>query len=251
MNTQASEFLRTLYHEAGHVVMAISTGRTINLVTADADPDYPDFTGRMEAEIISETYGDNSRAQSISFAAVLLAGPIAEAIKFGDEYSSGSDIRAAKTLVTQPANWERVIAKTEKELRKRWAAVEALVLALIGRGQLTGEEAQEIVVEAIMTNLTELNSPLFGDFEERIEVIDLGERETEEGEYVSWQAHIHGSDNAGYLVIIEAHHETPKTRDKHLRILQGESSGDWVEELARLGPFESLEEARQKGRGWG
>lgn len=147
----------TAVHEAGHAVMAELCGRLLTEVEIVGDREHsgmvhslafpPDRSGAVPPEDEAE---DVERQLKI-----VLAGTVAETMFAGredwDETSADLDeaVRLAMRLVDDCEDVLPLLADirsdVERDLRSRWAAVEAVARELLIRRALTGAEVRSLL----------------------------------------------------------------------------------------------------------
>jgi hypothetical protein len=138
---------RTIYHEAGHCVMAVACGAQVDRATVAPEED--GFHGIVEIQWPSRC----KRADQI---AVALAGPVAEMIYLGEPYHPGfvpewaHDWKQAWMLARRSSRSDReclqlleqMVAKLYRVLRQDrwWAAVAAVSDLLDAHDEINHDE---------------------------------------------------------------------------------------------------------------
>jgi ATP-dependent Zn protease len=148
------------YHEAGHALMALLLGGTVDQVTIEPDnDDGPTRQGDTRVLWRRRRVGDKDFAKKS--VQVSLAGPVAEMIYSGDPYHPGlvaewaddwrEAWRAAGLLHFDErqrlAYLERVTLELYSRLKEdtHWAAIASLADHLLAHETLEGEDVEEIV----------------------------------------------------------------------------------------------------------
>lgn len=148
------------YHEAGHALMAFVAGAEIQTVTIEPNRDdgparYADIRMRWPTERFSD------RELRTKVVLVALAGPVAESIYQGEplhpgfvpEWSSDWQVAwdAASDLLPDPKDRLAFLEQSCRELHRllgrddHWAALAAVVDALLAHETLEGEQVSEIL----------------------------------------------------------------------------------------------------------
>ena len=139
----------TCYHEAGHAVMALAMGRSIQKVSA--------VPNSLRLGVVEFKKGSAKQADDWIEAEILiaLAGPLAEAMFTGifDPNGAGRDLRAVRKYAAdrvgdrQAERYERrMLAKAEYLMRDdaTWNAVEAIAKELMEKGTISGRAARHL-----------------------------------------------------------------------------------------------------------
>lgn len=149
----------TAYHEAGHVVMALLTGASVQQVTIA--PDRDDGPARFgDTSVIWPRDGYGRRELAEAMIRVSLAGPVVEMIYTGDPYHPGMMAQWAEDWRSA---WEAACELESNELRRLrmleletkhlvqqlqdddvWAAVAELADNLLAHETLDAEQIEEI-----------------------------------------------------------------------------------------------------------
>ena len=148
------------YHEAGHALMALLLGGTVQQVTIEPDrDDGPDRQG--DTRVLWHRAGISDKEFAKKAVQVCLAGPVAEMIYSGDPYHPGlvaewaADWRAAWEAAVPLHSGERqrleyreqVSIQLYHRLKKDdlWPALASLADNLLAHETLEGEQVEEIV----------------------------------------------------------------------------------------------------------
>ena len=152
---QEDQSMATAYHEAGHAVVALSLGRTVERLTIVRN------TLRLGAVQIGK--GRNSRKQDYYEieAMILLAGLVSEA-RYTGEYNWGGaqqDLRAVRRLSLARVETEKKAERLERRLLDKtshhldqighWEAVESVAAELILSQSISGRAARHLFDEAM------------------------------------------------------------------------------------------------------
>jgi ATP-dependent Zn protease len=147
--------IATAYHEAGHAVVALSLGRTIEKVSI--------VRNSIRLGAVQLGKGRNGRKQDYfeTEALILLGGLVSEA-KHTGEYNWGGaqqDLRALRRLSLARVATEQMAERLEKRLldkathhldqTEHWAAVESIVFQLIKSQCLSGRAARHWFDDAV------------------------------------------------------------------------------------------------------
>jgi hypothetical protein len=134
-------------HEAAHAVIAYMCKFKIMHVTMNDSG--PGVGGHLELDPLEK---ELKKAELLF---VLLAGALMEEepIKWPPSLSAEGDEARAAWLVSElglsEVDWIEATAKTARELMRCRPAVDALARALLERGELSGEDATAIIIEAL------------------------------------------------------------------------------------------------------
>ncbi|WP_342129938.1 hypothetical protein [Hydrogenophaga sp. OTU3427] len=140
------------FHEAGHAVARLHVG-------APSTPVEIDVSGAGLSHGTGESWKCRSDGQYAQWdlLTVLLAGPVAEArvrrrsltaILFTSgqgDFLQINDVLAGlieNGFASEKSGWERVESEVREIVRSEWAAIEAVALALLEKGVLTGAEVE-------------------------------------------------------------------------------------------------------------
>jgi ATP-dependent Zn protease len=135
----------TAYHEAGHAVVALLLGFSVEGIGIDDQGGYC---------IWNETLYVNQDVFPEHWAAVNLAGSVAKEIATGepdsDRVSQDDLIVRSLSLGTEGLEelLSRARAQAEEILRTAWSIVQTLARALLEYRQLQGEQIQDLVLSA-------------------------------------------------------------------------------------------------------
>lgn len=138
---------RTAYHEAGHVIACLATGRKFRYVTIIRKDDargYIRFCMFRNLEFATNK-------TLINHGITTLAGTCAEKIKFGRySHGFGSDREHAvdSFLRAGVENVNPYFARTENLLKKHWANVERVAVALLKAKTLQFQEVNDLISHA-------------------------------------------------------------------------------------------------------
>jgi len=155
------------FHEAGHVVMALSCGLRFRRVFVDLD--HTHFAGLVEGT-------DDRRASSLTHALVDVAGPVADllalhgrtadpesiatAVALGHSVSSpfyydlryakqnaraASVVDASRSIRTQQRQFRKFLIDVAKMVRSLWPLISRLAKALLTNGSLTYAQCKELL----------------------------------------------------------------------------------------------------------
>jgi len=149
----------TAYHEAGHAVMAVSVGRSIQKVTIAPGKL---STGGMRLGIceIQKGRAKASRDSLEDDVLILLAGMVAEA-RFTGQYcprGAAQDLQAARRLLATRAGRERQVERLERRLLDKTehllndpahvAAMESVVAELVQKTTISGRAVRHFFSQA-------------------------------------------------------------------------------------------------------
>jgi ATP-dependent Zn protease len=147
--------LKTAYHEAGHAIVAHFTGCPIESVSIiDDDESLGRCITPLPEGFQPDDQEDGSMEVLESHLAVCLAGAAAREILTGETVElMGNDLDGAiKLMGSLGGNSEQMNAAADEAqrraksiLEREWAAVEALVGALLERGELDGEQTVAVI----------------------------------------------------------------------------------------------------------
>ena len=141
--------LSTCYHEAGHAVMALAMGRSIQKVTA--------VPNSLRLGAVEFKKGTSKQADDWVEAEILiaLAGPLAEAKFTGqfDVHGAGRDLRVVRKYAEDRVG-ERQVDRYEKRMlmkaeyllndEETWTAVESIANELFAKGLISGRAARHL-----------------------------------------------------------------------------------------------------------
>jgi ATP-dependent Zn protease len=154
-----TKLIATAYHEAGHAVMAMQLGRTLQKVTIV--PGQIQTGGvRLGVCQIQKGRAKVSKDWMEDDALILFAGMVAEA-QFTGEYcrqGAGQDLRMIRGLLQQRAKSERQVEKLERRLLDKTShllsdeqnakAVELVARELIQKQTVSGRAVRHFIEEA-------------------------------------------------------------------------------------------------------
>lgn len=152
----------TAIHEAGHSVCAYLLGKRLKRVTVIETDEYLGLSVHDPRfpEGFNE-FADGFEGEMKKLVLIHLAGAAAEVIAFGDYDSDGpeSDFHKAVDCATYcvggPDALQKFIDRSFDEvkelLQQHWQAVQTLAEHLLKHGELTGEQAEEIIRSALPT----------------------------------------------------------------------------------------------------
>ncbi|TWU43256.1 ATP-dependent zinc metalloprotease FtsH [Novipirellula aureliae] len=155
-----AELVATAYHEAGHAVMALSLGRSIQKVTIS-----PRRTAHGESRLgICELKKGRSRKAKDALeddALILLSGMVAEA-RFTGEYcdrGAAQDLRLVRSILASRASTlrqlerleKRLLSKTEHVLFERGhaQAIDSIAAELIAKTTISGRAAKHLFEQSV------------------------------------------------------------------------------------------------------
>lgn len=160
-----TKFQRAAYHEAGHAVVSYVVKRRLSYCTIEPNPDNHTL-GHCEYRNLAAFKPDavltgRLRNQIEKLIIVLLAGAVAERLKFGRTYWRGSenDTTQAHDLAIYLCSedkeagafinwlWERT--RNILEFRPHWAAVEAIADELMKSKYISERKARTIIGAAL------------------------------------------------------------------------------------------------------
>ncbi len=136
----------TAYHEAGHAIVALLLGFSVESAGIDTNGGYC---------IWNETLYVSEDRFPESWAAVNLAGSIAREIATGEPDSGPltQDDLAVRSLSVGPEGLEELLGKArsraEEILQDSWPLVQVLARALLRYRRLQGEQIQDIIMDSI------------------------------------------------------------------------------------------------------
>lgn len=136
----------TAYHEAGHAIVALLLGFSVESAGIDTNGGYC---------IWSETLYVSEDRFPESWAAVNLAGSIAREIATGEPDSGQltQDDLAVRSLSVGPEGLEELFDKArsraEEILQDSWPLVQVLAQALLRYRRLQGEQIQDIIMGSL------------------------------------------------------------------------------------------------------
>lgn len=146
------EIRRTAWHEAGHAAISLLAGHGIRAVGLNWRRD---SAGRFHlASGASGASGFMLPRRTHRLPSITLAGPVAERMSgnrrsLHDEPAWEGDLRKYARLAGKRGSGstglQGDVRVVEAELRRSWRAVSALAAALLERGELDGDEAEQIV----------------------------------------------------------------------------------------------------------
>lgn len=147
--------IATAYHEAGHAVVALSLGRSVERLTI--------IRNSLRLGAVQIGKGRNSRKQDYYEieAMILLAGLVSEA-RYTGEYNWGGaqqDLRAVRRLSLARVETEKKAERLERRLLDKtshhldqighWEAVESVANELIKSQSISGRTARHLYDEAM------------------------------------------------------------------------------------------------------
>lgn len=147
--------IATAYHEAGHAVVALSLGRSVERLTI--------IRNSLRLGAVQIGKGRNSRKQDYYEieAMILLAGLVSEA-RYTGEYNWGGaqqDLRAVRRLSLARVETEKKAERLERRLLDKtshhldqighWEAVESVANELIKSQSISGRAARHLYDEAM------------------------------------------------------------------------------------------------------
>ncbi len=136
----------TAYHEAGHAIVALLLGFSVESAGIDPNGGYC---------IWNETLYVSEDRFPESWAAVNLAGSIAREIATGEPDSGQltQDELAVRSLSMGPEGLEELLgqarSRAEEILQNSWPLVQVLARALLKYRRLQGEQIQDIIMGSI------------------------------------------------------------------------------------------------------
>ncbi|CCF84185.1 hypothetical protein NITHO_3180004 [Nitrolancea hollandica Lb] len=136
----------TAYHEAGHAIVALLLGFSVESAGIDLNGGYC---------IWNETLYVSEDRFPESWAAVNLAGSIAREIATGEPDSGQltQDELAVRSLSVGPEGLEELLgqarSRAEEILQNSWPLVQVLARALLKYRRLQGEQIQDIIMGSI------------------------------------------------------------------------------------------------------
>ena len=150
--------IHTAYHEAGHAVIAIVTGRSVNKVSI--------IPGGNKLGVCKMSKGRKKASQDVLEAEllILLAGMAAEGRKSGKYNLQGAsqDLRAAEKLALSRAGNPRQASKVLKRALDKvqhlfdqpanWVATKSIAEALLESESISGREAVHLYKLAVEQN---------------------------------------------------------------------------------------------------
>ena len=144
------QMIATAYHEAGHAIVALSLGRTVEKCTIVRN------TIRLGAVQLGKGRGKRQQDFFEIEAMILLGGLVSEA-KYTGQYNWGGaqqDLRALRRLTLARVNTDQQVERLEKRLLDKtahhieqpghWAAVESVVAELIKQQAISGRSARHL-----------------------------------------------------------------------------------------------------------
>jgi len=157
-----AEWIATAYHEAGHAVMALSLGRSIQKVTIS-----PSQTAQGEARLgICELKKGRSKRSKDALeddALILLAGMVAEA-RFTGEYcgrGAAQDLRMVRSLLASRAGSIRQLERLEKRFLSKTEhllyetahakAIHWIAAELIAKTTISGRAAKHLFNQSVQS----------------------------------------------------------------------------------------------------
>ena len=149
------QMLATAYHEAGHAIVAISLGRTVEKCTIVRN------TIRLGAVQLGKRRGQRQQDFFEVEAMILLGGLVSEARYTGQHNWDGAqqDLRALRRLTLARVETDQQVERLEKRLLDKtahhmeqpghWEAVEMVVAELIKLQAISGRSARHLFDEAM------------------------------------------------------------------------------------------------------
>jgi hypothetical protein len=149
------QMVATAYHEAGHAVVALSLGRTVEKCTI--------VRNSIRLGAVQLGNGRSQRQQDFfeTEAMILLGGLVSEA-KHTGQYNWGGaqqDLRALRRLTLSRVNTDQQIERLEKRLLDKtvhhleqpghWECVEVIVVELIRQQAISGRSARHLFDEVM------------------------------------------------------------------------------------------------------
>ena len=144
------QLIATAYHEAGHAIVALSLGRTIEKCTIVRN------SIRLGAVQLSKGRGKRLQDFFEIEAMILLGGLVSEA-RYTGQYNWGGaqqDLRALRRLTLARVNTNQQVERLEKRLLDKtahhieqpgqWNAVESVVAELIKQLSISGRSAKHL-----------------------------------------------------------------------------------------------------------
>ena len=144
------QMIATAYHEAGHAIVALSLGRTVEKCTIVRN------TIRLGAVQLGKGRGKRQQDFFEIEAMILLGGLVSEA-RYTGQYNWGGaqqDLRALRRLTLSRVNTDQQVERLEKRLLNKtthhieqpghWAAVESVVAELIKQQAISGRSARHL-----------------------------------------------------------------------------------------------------------
>jgi ATP-dependent Zn protease len=152
------QMIATAYHEAGHAIVALSLGRTIEKCTI--------VRNSIRLGAVQLGKGRNQRQQDFfEIEAMILLGGIVSEAKHTGQYNWGGaqqDLRSLRRLTLARVNTDQQVERLEKRLLDKtthhleqpghWEAVEAVVAELIRQQAISGRSARHLFDEAMKKN---------------------------------------------------------------------------------------------------
>lgn len=135
----------TAYHEAGHAIVALLLGFSVESAGIDVDGGYC---------VWDETLYVSEDRFPESWAAVNLAGSIAREIATGEPSSDQltQDDLAVRSLSLGPEGMEELLgearSRAQEILQSSWPLVQVLARALLRYRRLHGEQIQDIIMSS-------------------------------------------------------------------------------------------------------
>ena len=150
-----NQLIATAYHEAGHAIVALSLGRTVEKCTIVRN------TIRLGAVQLGKRGGQRQQDFFEVEAMILLGGLVSEAKHIGQYNWVGAqqDLRALRRLTLARVDTDQQIERLEKRLLDKtahhmeqpghWEAVELVVAELIKQQAISGRSARHLFDEAV------------------------------------------------------------------------------------------------------
>ena len=149
------QMIATAYHEAGHAIVALSLGRTIEKCTI--------VRNSIRLGAVQLGKGRNQRQQDFfEIEAMILLGGVVSEAKHTGQYNWGGaqqDLRSLRRLTLARVNTDQQVERLEKRLLDKtthhletpghWEAVEAVVSELIRQQSISGRSARHLFDEAM------------------------------------------------------------------------------------------------------
>ena len=146
-----AQMIATAYHEAGHAIVALSLGRTVEKCTIVRN------TIRLGAVQLGKGRGKRQQDFFEIEAMILLGGLVSEA-RYTGEYNWGGaqqDLKALRRLTLARVNTDQQVERLEKRLLDKtvhhieqpghWEAVESVVAELIKQLSISGRSAKHLL----------------------------------------------------------------------------------------------------------
>lgn len=144
------QMIATAYHEAGHAIIALSLGRTVEKCTIVRN------TIRLGAVQLGK--GGGKRKQDFfEIEAMILLGGLVSEERYTGQYNWGGaqqDLRALRRLTMARVKSDQQVERLEKRLLNKtthhieqpghWAAVESVVAELIKQQAISGRSARHL-----------------------------------------------------------------------------------------------------------